>query len=324
MWRLAALVCSLLFALNGLASAQSDLQGYPSKSVTIIVPSAPGGATDIVARVVAGALSIKWGVPVVTENISGAASNIGARRAAISPPDGYTLLVSPPAMVTFNKLLYSQLGYEPGDFTPITVLAKTPLALLVRRDLPVNSVQELIAYAKANPGKLSFGSSGVGTTLHLAGIRFGQLAGIELLHSPYRGELLVLNDLMGGHIDIFFGTLSTALPFYRAGKLKMLAVADKERSSAVPEVPTMIEAGVPNFVSFAWYALVAPPNAPKQLQEKINRDVVAILHDETIRQKLQRLLLEPAGGSTSDTVNFFASEAEVWGAVIKKAKIPAQ
>ena len=216
------------------------------------------------------------------------------------------------------------MGYEPWEFTPITVLVKTPLALLVRRDLPVNSVQELIAYAKANPGKLSFGSSGVGTTLHLAGIRFGQLAGIELLHSPYRGELLVLNDLMGGHIDIFFGTLSTALPFYRAGKLKMLAVAEMERSSAVPEVPTMIEAGVPNFVSFAWYALVAPPNAPKQLQEKINRDVVAILHDETITQKLQPLMLEPVGRSSSDTANFFTSEAEVWGAVIKKAKISPQ
>jgi tripartite-type tricarboxylate transporter receptor subunit TctC len=161
MRRLAALVCTLLFAFGGLASAQSDLQGYPSKSVTIIVPVAPCGATDIAARVVANALSTKWGVPVVTENISGGAMNIGARRAAISPPDGYTLLVSPPAPVTFNKLLYSQLGYEPGDFTPITVLVKTPLALLVLRDLPVNSVQELIAYAKANPGKLSFGSSGL-------------------------------------------------------------------------------------------------------------------------------------------------------------------
>jgi tripartite-type tricarboxylate transporter receptor subunit TctC len=324
MWRLAALVCSLLFALSGLASAQSDLQGYPSKNVTVIVPFVPSGATDIVARVVAGALSIKWGAPVVTENISGAAGTIGARRVAIAPTDGYTLMVSPPGPVTYNNLLYSQLSYEPRDFTPITVLAKTPLALLVRRDLPVNSVQELIAYAKANPGKMSFGSSGIGSTLQLAGIRFEQLVGIKMVHVAYRGEGGVLTDLIGGHIDILFGTLSSALPFYRAGKLKMLAVADKERSSAVPEVPTMIEAGVPNFVSLAWYALVAPPNTPKQLQEKINRDVVAILRDETIRQKLQQLLLEPVGGSTLDTANFFASEAVVWGAVIKKAKIPAQ
>jgi len=306
------------------ASAQSDPQHYPSKRVTIIVPSAPGGATDVVARVVADPLSIKWGVPVITENVSGAASNIGARRVAISPPDGYTLLVSPPPLVTYNKLLYSELDYEPGNFTPITVLAKTPHALLVRPDLPVNSVQELIAYAKANPGQLTFGSSGVGTTLHLAAIRFEQSVGVKLLHVPYGGELLVLNDLMGGHIDMFFGTFSTALPFYRAGKLKMLAITDKERSSVVPEVPTMIEAGVPDFVSSAWYALVAPPNTPKQLQEKINRDVVAILRDETIRQKLQELLLEPAGSSPSDTARFFASEAEVWGTVIKKADIPAR
>ena len=185
-------------------------------------------------------------------------------------------------------------------------------------------MQELIAYAKANPGKLSFGSSGVGSTLHLAGVQFEQFAGIQMVHVPYRGEGAVLTDLIGSHVDIFFGTLSTALPFYRAGKLKMLAVADKERSSAVPDVPTMIEAGVPNFVSTAWYALVAPPNTPKQLQEKINRDAVATLRDETIKQKLQQLLLEPVGGSPSDTASFFASEAEVWGAVIKKAKIPAQ
>ncbi len=324
MRRSAALVCSLLFALSGLASAQSDLQDYPSRSVRIIVPVAAGGATDIVARIVADKLSIKWGVPVVTENIAGGALNIGAGRAGNSPPDGYTLLVSPPAPVTFNKLLYSQLSYEPGDFTPITVLAKTPNTFLVRRDLPVNSVRELIAYAKANPDKLTYGSSGVGTTLHLAAARFEQLAGIKLVHVPYRGELLVLNDLMAGHIDIFFGTLSSALPFYRADKLKILAVAEKERSPELPEVPTMIEAGVPGFVSSAWYALVAPPNTPKPLQEKINRDVVAILRDETIRQKLHQLLLEPADGSPSETATFFASEAEVWGAVIKDAKIPSQ
>ena len=163
----ATLVYILLIVLGGPTCAQSDLQNYPSRIVKIVVPVAAGGATDVVARIVAEQLSVKWSVPVVIENIAGGARNIGAGHVALSPPDGYTLLVTPPAPVTYNKLLYSQLSYEPGDFTPITVLAKTPHTLLVRPDLPVNSVQELIAYAKANPGQLTFGSSGVGTTLHL-------------------------------------------------------------------------------------------------------------------------------------------------------------
>jgi len=274
--------------------------------------------------VVANKLSKMWGQPVVVENMPGAGLNLGATHVARAAPDGYTLLVAPMPPLSVNHLLYRDLQYQPNQFVPIAMLVQTPNTLIVKNDLPVKTVQEFIAYAKANPNKLTYGSQGLGSSAHLTIRLFESRAGIEMTHVPYRGEVPILNDIVAGHIDAFFGTLSTALPLYQGGKLKLLAVGSTERTKAAPELPTMIEAGLPGFRSTSWYALVAPPGTPSPIVQKINHEVVAALNDAEVRATLDKLLLEPVPGSPDDAAKFIARETEQWTKVIKDAGIPVQ
>jgi tripartite-type tricarboxylate transporter receptor subunit TctC len=297
---------------------------YPSRLVKLVVPAAAGSTTDSLARIVADQLGQKWKTSVVVENIAGGAMNIGAASVARAAPDGYTLMVAPPAPLSFNDLLFRDLGYVPTQFTAITLLAKIPNILVVRKDFPAASLQDLIAYAKANPGKLSYASQGAGSTAHLSASQLEVLAGIKMVHVPYRGALPALTDVIAGHVDIFFDTLTTSVPLYRDNKIRILAIADLERAAAVPEIPTFSEAGLPGFRSITWFGLVAPPNTPATLADKINRDMVELLKSRDVSDKLRTMSLDVGATARPDTVKFFAEETALWSRVIKEAAIAPQ
>jgi tripartite-type tricarboxylate transporter receptor subunit TctC len=292
---------------------------FPSHVVKLVVPAAGGSTTDAIARLLADKLGRTWSQSVVVENIAGGAMNIGAEHVAKAAPDGYTLMVCPPAPVSIQHLLYNDLGYDPRRFTAVALLAKIPNALVVRNDLPAKDIKELIAYAKANPGKLSFGSQGAGSTAHLSASQLEVLAGIKMVHVPYRGALPALNDVIAGHIDMFFDTLTTSVPMWRAGKVRILAVASAERTQSVPELPTIAEQGVPGFRSITWFVLVAPPGTPAAVVEKINRDVNAAFGE--LGEKFAALRLEPMPGAAADAARFIADETALWGKVIAEAHV---
>jgi tripartite-type tricarboxylate transporter receptor subunit TctC len=312
-----------LFGLLSFGSSHAQ-ESYPSRTVKIVIPSAGGSTTDILARLVAEQLSQKWGNPVIVENVSGGGMAIGATQVFRSPPDGYTLFVAPPSPLTFMHLMYRSLVFEPSQFAPISLLARIPNALVVRKDFPANNVKELIEHAKANPDKVSFGSQGVGSTAHLSAVQMELLGGMRMVHVPYRGAIPALNDVIAGHIDMFFDTLATSVPMHHAGKVKIIAVGGAERSPVVPEVPTVAESGMPGFRSITWFAIVAPPGLSPALAAKINRDVVDSLKRPDVGERLQRLTLEPMIGSPADAARFFAEETALWGKVIKEKNVTAE
>jgi tripartite-type tricarboxylate transporter receptor subunit TctC len=297
---------------------------YPSHVVKLVVPALAGSTTDALARILSEQLSQKWGRSVVVENVAGGAMNVGAAAVARSAPDGYTLLVAPPAPLSFNDLLFRDLGYSPSQFVPISMLAKIPNILVVRKDLPVSSLKDLIAYGKANPGKLTYASQGAGSTAHLSASQLEVLGGIKMVHVPYRGAQPALTDVIAGHVDMFFDTLTTSVPLFRDNKIKILAVADLERAGVLPEVPTFSEAGLPGFRSITWFGLVAPPQTPAGLADQINRDVVEILNRRDVGDKLRALSLDRGATSRSDAAKFFADETALWTKVIREAKIEPQ
>ena len=317
----AAALAFLAPALIGRAHAQ---EAYPTRTVRIVVPAAPGSTTDTLARIMADALAKSFAKPVIVENVAGGAMNAGATAVAHAAPDGYTLMVAPPAPLAFNDLLYRDLAYRPSAFVPITLLAKIPNILVVRNDLPANSLAALIAFGKAHPGELSYASQGVGSTAHLSASQLEALAGISMVHVPYRGAQPALTDLMAARVDMFFDTPTTSAPLYRAGMLKILAVADLGRMAALPEVPTFSEAGLPGFRSITWFGLVAPPGTPTAIADRINRDALAALSSTEVSDKLRLLSLVPGATSRPDTAKFFAEEAALWSTVIKEAKIEPQ
>src|SRR5580658_7221647 len=314
---------ALFFAL--LAGVPGHAQEpYPSRVVKIVLPVLPGSTTDILARLVASQLSETWGKPVIVENMAGAAMNLGSEYVAHADPDGYTLMICPPSPLAINQLLYHDLKYDPAKFVPVALLTKIANVLAVRPDFPAKSVQELIAYGKANPGKLSFASQGIGSTAHLSGSELEVLGGIKMVHVPYHGAQPALTDVMSGNVDMFFDTLATSIPLYRAGNLKMLGVASTERDSAIPEVPTIAEQGLSGFRSITWFAMAGPPGLPEALAEKINRDTDEILKKPEIVAKLRVLQLDPMGGTRADAAKFIADETKLWGKVILESHIVVQ
>jgi tripartite-type tricarboxylate transporter receptor subunit TctC len=320
--RLIALAIAVDVALwSGASVAQEP---YPSRTVKIVIPSAPGSTTDTLARLVADQLSQRWGKATIVQNIPGGAMNIGASAVAREAPDGYTLMVAPPSPLSFNHLLYRDPGYDPGKFVPITLLAKIPNVLVVRKELPASTLKELIDYARANPGKLTYASQGVGSTAHLSAAQLEVRTGIQMVHVPYRGAQPALTDVVAGHVDMFFDTLATSVPLYRDNKVKLMGVADLQRARVTPEVPTFSEAGVPGFKSITWFGLVAPPATPAALTEKINGDVVELLKSKDVLDVLHKISLEPGATSPAASARFFAEETALWSKVIKEAGIQPQ
>ncbi len=268
---LRAMASIALAAFATLAPAQTP---YPSKPIRIVVPFPAGGTTDILARAVAQRLTETLGQSVVVDNRPGAGGNIGAELVAKAAPDGYTLLMGTVGTHAINASLYAKMPYDHvRDFAPIILVAGVPNVLVVNPALPVNSVQELIAYGKANPGKLNFASSGNGTSIHLSGELFKTMTGVQMAHVPYKGSSPALVDLMGGQVQLMFDNLPSALPQIKAGKLKALAVTSAQRSTALPDVPTVIESGLPGFEASSWFGLLAPAGTPKDIIAKLNGEV---------------------------------------------------
>jgi tripartite-type tricarboxylate transporter receptor subunit TctC len=321
---ISVLVGVAIASLGVLSPLAGHAQEFPAHVVKLVVPAAGGSTTDTLARVVADQLTRKWGKSVIVENIAGGAMNIGAAAVARAAADGYTMMVAPPSPLSFNDLLYKDLSYVPTQFVPITLLATIPNVLVTRKDLPVGSLQELIAYGKANPGKLTYASQGVGSTAHLSASQLETRAGIKMVHVPYRGAQFALTDILAGHVDVFFDTPTTSVPLFRDGKVKILGVADDKRTGALPDVPTLSEAGLPGFRSITWFGLVAPPQTPVSLAERINKDVVDILQSPDVTAKLHSLSLDVGATSRADAARFFAEETALWSTVIKEAGIKPQ
>jgi tripartite-type tricarboxylate transporter receptor subunit TctC len=293
----------------------------PTHPIKVIVPFPPGGINDILARIVGDKLQAKWGQPIVVDNRTGAGGNIGGDLAAQAEPDGYTLFASAPGPLVINSFLYHHLAYKPEAFVPITVLGSVPNLVIVRKDLPVNSVKELIDYLKTNDGKVTYGSQGVGATTHLTANMFMTMTGTHMVHVPYRGETLVLNDMLGGHVDIFFGNISAALALYRAGKVKVLALADKTRNAAIPEVPTTAEAGLPGLVAVGWFAMAGPPGMKPEVRDAIAAAVNEALKMPDVQEKFRAVGVEPIGGSPASMAAFLKEEGQRWGDVIRQNNI---
>ena len=317
---LLALVLAMVVASAPRAQAQDS---FPASRVTIVVPSPAGSTTDALARLVAEQLSQSWGKPVIVENNS-RGLNAGGEQVARAQPDGYTLLVSPPLPLTVAHLLFKEIGYQPDKFVPVSLLAKIANVLAVRKDLPVRTVQELVAYGKVNPGKLTYASQGGGSTAHLSGAQLEIRAGIKMVHVPYRGAAPALNDLIAGHIDMFFDTLTTSVPLHQADKIRIMVVAGDERAPTLPDIPTIAESGLPGFRSITWFAMVGPPAMPAALAARINRDVVDILRRPAVSAKLRDLRLDPMIGTPADAARFFAEETELWSKVIREANVTVQ
>jgi tripartite-type tricarboxylate transporter receptor subunit TctC len=295
---------------------------WPARAVTIVVPYAAGGSTDVMGRLLAQRLNEKLGQPFVVENKSGASGNIGATAVARSPADGYTILLATNSQAALNKLLYRNLAYDPtGDFTPVALIADIPQLVVVRSDLGVNSVAELIAYAKKNPGKLSFGSTGIGSQGHLAGLLLSRTAGIEMLHVPYRGSAPIVSDILGGRLDAAFDALPTYLPLLGEGKIKPLAITAPERSAQLPDVPTVIEGGVAGYEVAPWFSLVAPKGTPPDIIAKVNAIVTGYVRSDEGKAKLTALGYRPLGGSAAELSERIQREITKWSPVIAAEKI---
>jgi len=316
---LAACAVGLVAALAAsLAGAQGT---FPARTVRFIVPFPGGGINDVLARIVGEKLQTRWGQPIVIENKTGAGGNIGAELAYQSEGDGYTLLLSPPGPLAVNQSLYKQLSYKPQEFVPITVVGSVPNVVIVRKELPVNSLKELIDYVKANPGKVTFGSQGNGATPHLTGMMFQGMTGTRMVHVPYRGENLVLNDMIGGHVDVCFGNIAAGGPPFRDGRVKILALADTHRSPMLPEIPTTAEAGLPGLVSTGWFALAAPPKTPPPLASEIAKAAVETIKMPDVQAKFRAASVEPVGNSPAEMAAFVAEESRRWSDIIKKNNI---
>ena len=318
----AALIAALpIFFTAGAAGAQS---GYPDRAVKMVVGYPPAGPVDIIARLMADKLSEIWRQPVVVENVPGAGGNIAGDRVAKATPDGYTLLMATNAQLAVNPSLYAKMPYDPAkDLMPISQAVYSPNILVVPNDVPAKNVQELVAYAQAHPGKLTFASAGVGTTQHLAGELFKAMARLDIQHVPYRGAAPVITDMLGGRITMFFGAIAPLIPLVREGKLRALAVTSEKRFAAAPDLPTMIEAGYPAFVSILSNGLMAPAGTSPAIINKIHQDSVKALAMPDIRDRLRNVGMEVIANSPAEFAAAITAETPQWAKVIKDAGIAA-
>ena len=311
----------LVFISLGVSSAHSQIKtAWPTQAIRIIVTFTPGGAPDILARVLAENWQRKLGVPVLVENRPGYGGIIGADLVAKSDPDGYTLLIGTVGIHAINGTLYERMPFDPiKDFTPISFLASTPNVLIVNKQLGVSNVQELIELAKTKPNKLTFGSSGIGTSLHMSGELFKEIAGIDIRHIPYKGRAQSLPDLVSGRISMLFDNLSSSLPLIRAGEVQALGVTTLKRSPAAPEIPTLAEQGLPKFEAVSWFSLMAPANLPPTIQRRLNQLTRQALEKPDVKNRLLAGGLEPNPASPKDLSKLITAESRKWSRVVQQS-----
>ncbi len=318
MRRLAFAAFALLFA------APACAQSYPDHPIRIIVPTPAGGPVDVIARLVAAALPASLGQSVVVENKPGAGNIIGSKIAAEAPPDGYTLTVSAASGLIMSPMIYKNPGYDATSFAPVALIAETPQLLVVNPKLPVKSVEELVAYAKANPGKLNYSTGGVGTLPHLSAELFKKITGTNIVHVPYKGGGPALVGVVAGEAQMTFDTVATSLPLARDGKLRVLAVVGPKRVAELPDVPTMREQGFPTISTGAWTALLAPKGTPPAIVAKLNAGVNKALHSEPMKGTLARLGAQPRGGTPQELADHMAGETRKWKPIVEELGLKAK
>lgn len=317
--KLSTLALALLAVFAGTAAAQT----YPNRAIRMLVPSTPGGSVDTLARTVAPKLAEKWGQQVVVDNRAGAGGAIAGELLAKAPPDGYTLMMGTIAATATNVSL-QKVNYDPlRDFAPVTLVATQNLMLVVHPSVPAKSVKDIIALAKSKPGQLSFASAGNGTGGHLSGELFKLLAGIDLLHIPYKGVAPALVDVVAGQVSMTFASLISGTPHYKSGRLRAYAVTGAKRSAALPELPTMQEAGVKGYESSTWYGVLAPAGTPVDIVNKLNAEIVGILKQPETNERLSQEGAEPVGNTPAQFGAHIKSEIEKWRKVIRAAGIKA-
>ncbi|KWT97020.1 MULTISPECIES: tripartite tricarboxylate transporter substrate binding protein [unclassified Variovorax] len=309
-------------ALAALSPHSVAAGAWPAKTVTLVVPFAAGGTTDIVGRTLGQALSELWGQPVVIDNRAGAGGNIGTALVSKAPADGHTLLLISGSVFTVNPHLYRKVPFDARkDFVPITKVASTPMVVVVPANSDAKDLKTLIGKARDKPGAVNFGSAGPGSQLHMAGEGFASAAGVELVHVPYKGEAPAFADLMAGQTQVVVGMIGAAASLVNDGRLRALAVTSKERSPLLPNVPTTAESGLPGFVNNGWFGLAAPAGTPKEIVEKIQRDTATVLERPALRDKLHALGMVPVGNSSSAFVRSIDEESARWATLIKSRKL---
>jgi tripartite-type tricarboxylate transporter receptor subunit TctC len=313
----------LLLAISLACAFPAAAQDYPSKPVQIIVPFAPGGGTDLLARVMADKLRERFGQPVTVENRSGAAGNIGAEAVYKAPADGHTLLFTQPAPIVVNKALYGKLGFEPERFVPIALVSIQDIMLAANPKLPANDLKELIAYARANPGKLNFGSSGAGSAPHLAAELFARMAGVKMVHVPYKGSGESQSATLAGHVDLTFFAFSTALRHTKAGKLRAIAVGGAKRNPQAPDVPSISEL-LPGYSAASWTALFAPPGTPAPVVQKLTDAATQIVRMPDVQKRLADQGDQSADLTPAQLADFLREERERWGGLIRTLGLQVQ
>lgn len=312
----AATVAMVSGAFSTAAFSQAN---YPNKPVRFILAfGAPGGAPDVAARLISPKLTEMWGQQVIVDGRSGAGGIVGTEAAARSAPDGYSYLITSPAHA-INPALYEKLPYDPvADFLPVSLLMEVPNIVVVHPSVPARNIKDLITYAKANPGKLNYGSAGSGSSQHLAGELFSKMAGVKMVHVPYKSGPAAVTDLTAGMVQLTFGS-SSALPMVRAGKLFALAVTTSQRVSTLPDLPTVSEAALPGYAASAWYGMFAPAKTPKAMIDKVQADVVRALKMPDVREKLAFASIEPIGSSPAELEAFLKAEMAKWSAIVKES-----
>jgi tripartite-type tricarboxylate transporter receptor subunit TctC len=312
---------ALTIVIPAQAFAQDPAADYPNRPVKIIVSVPAGGGVDTVTRIYADKLRQRWGQTVVVENRGGAAGNLGAEAVSSAPSDGYTLMASQPSPITTNKFLYKKLNFDPDALIPVAIMSQIPNVLLVRQDFPAKTAQEFLAYAKANPGKLNYASQGIGTTSHLTTELFETRTGVKLVHVPYKGTAPALNDLVGSQVDFIFMELAAAYELHQGKKARILAVATKKRIPELPDIPTMEEVGVKDFVSGTWNAISAPPKTPEAIVKKINAAMAEIAQSPEVKAHFAKIHLSAVVADPAQAAAFVQQETKLWGEVIKAAGV---
>lgn len=312
-----ASAAALLVAITGVANAQSD---YPNRPIRIVVPLPPGATADTMPRIVAEKLSLKWGQPVIIENRAGAAQNLGAELVAKSDPDGYTLLASPPGPLSLNQSLFTKLAFDPAAFVPVTVMGALPNVLIANPKVSYSSVTEMISHARANPGRINYGSAGTGSTPQLLMEWLAGETGVRLTHVPYRGSAPALVDLLAGHVEMMFDNIGNPLQLIREGRVRALGVGTEKRLPYLPNVPTLSET-VPGFVASTWFAIVAPPKTSPEIAARLSAAIDEILRSPDVVKRFAEFAAEPVGGTPAETSTFIKTETERWAKIVAAAGI---